>query len=390
MLDLVLIGIRNLRREKIRSFLTVVGIVIGVATVFSLVSLSIGTQKFIEQQFEKFGYSRIIILPGGTETTLFGAFIGEDFREKDIKTLERISGIKHVIPLATTSVRVSYRDNTLITTLEAIPKKQLKILFDGTFELERGRIPRGKEVVLGNLLASQHLKGIGVGDYITLNGERFRVSGIMKSVGNRMDDTAVIIPEEYLESIGKSKGSYDMIILDVSGDVERVSKKVERALEKARGKNTFSVLTTKQLYERISLITNVVNAILLLIAAISLFVGTIGIMNTIYMSVSERIKEIGVMKAIGASDGQIMLIILSEAAALGLIGGIIGILLGGIIVTGVEKIAASAGATMFRVYMGLDLILGSLVFSVLLGIVAGYLPAKWAASLPPSEALRYE
>jgi putative ABC transport system permease protein len=161
-------------------------------------------------------------------------------------------------------------------------------------------------------------------------------------------------------------------------------------LKVLRGGENFTVMTSKQLFTRVSTIIGGITLVLVVVATVSLVVGAIGVMNTMFMSVTERTREIGTLKAVGATKGQILLLFLTEAGALGLIGGLIGIALGTVVAWGVESMAHSSGITLFHVYLGPDLYIGSLLFSFLIGVLSGYLPAKRAADLDPIEALRYE
>ena len=149
-------------------------------------------------------------------------------------------------------------------------------------------------------------------------------------------------------------------------------------------------MTSRQLFNRVSTIIGGISLVLVVVAAVSLIVGAIGVMNTMFMSVTERTREIGTLKAVGATKGQILILFLSEAAALGLIGGVIGIGIGTAVAWAVEAMAHGSGITIFHVYLGPDLYIGSLLFSLLIGVLSGYLPAKRAADLDPMEALRYE
>ncbi|MFH0835592.1 MAG: FtsX-like permease family protein, partial [Candidatus Micrarchaeota archaeon] len=178
-------------------------------------------------------------------------------------------------------------------------------------------------------------------------------------------------------------------------DPGAVAKEIEEELRDYRGveegSEDFSVSTSEQLMETFSMIFGVVQAVILGIAAISLLVGGIGIMNTMYTSVLERTKEIGIMKAIGARNGDILTIFLIESASLGLFGGIIGVLLG----AGLSKIAEvmaiqATGSTYFVAAISTDLVVGALLFSTIIGSIAGLLPARQAAKMKPVDALRYE
>ncbi len=396
-MDLVLLGLRSLTRERVRSLLTVIGIIIGVATVFTLVSISRGTHEYVKHQFEKFGSNKIIVLPGGMQTSMAAAFSGRPFTERELKALSRLKGVEMASGVGERSLSVEYKGEKIITMVIGVPIKEFKKLFEDVqgYELEEGRYPQEgrREAVVGSLVAHNLFRRkIKAGSKIKINGVDFRVVGVMKEVGNRLDDTAVIIPYHVFEELTGEKGKYHMIFIKIldAGDVEELVDKVKRRLKNIRGAEDFTVLSSKQLMSKISSILGVLSLVLLIIAAVSLVVGAIGVMNTMYMAVVERTGEIGILKAIGATKTQILVLFLSEAAALSLVGGLIGVLLGTAVAKGVENVARAAGANVFRAYFGPDLFLGSLIFSIAIGIVSGYLPAKRAAELDPVEALRYE
>ncbi len=395
MIDLLRLGIKYLKREKIRSLLTITGIVIAVATLFSLISISEGTNRFIEYQFSKIGADKIIIIPGGTETSIATAFTGRPFTEKELKEVRKIPGIEIAAGVGYRAMVVEYSGKAVIISVTGAPIKQFEKLFEDVqgYELLKGRYPREnrREAVVGYLTATKLFpKEIDIGSFIYINGEKFRVVGIMKEVGNRLDDTSVIIPLEFFEQITGSSGVYDMIVAKVSSKerMDSIIERIKRVLKRIRGVEDFTVMTSRQLLERISAIITGVGIVFLVIGAVSLVVGAIGIMNTMYMSVVEKTKEIGIMKALGATKPQIMLIFLTESSVLGLIGGFVGILIGSAVAMFTEYLAKTSGITVFKSYLGPELYLGSLLFSVLIGIVSGFLPAKRAADMDPVEAIR--
>lgn len=228
--------------------------------------------------------------------------------------------------------------------------------------------------------------------------EQFEVIGIMKKVGSS-DDSSLIIPLEQLRILSNEPQIISMIIVKASPstDVNQLAKNIESEMRKDRfekkGKEpeTFNVQTSEQLLETFGSILTAVQAVLIGIAAISLLVGGIGIMNTMYTSVLERRKEIGIMKAIGAKNSDILSIFLFESGLLGLAGGAIGIFLGISLGKMAEFIAYRAlESNIIQASFPWYLILGALSFSVLIGTLSGILPAMQASRLKPIDALRYE
>ncbi len=187
-----------------------------------------------------------------------------------------------------------------------------------------------------------------------------------------------------------------MIIAKVSSgtDIEEVAKDVKKELRKDRnleeGKEDFIVKSPTQLLESFNTILIVLQVMLIGIASISLLVGGIGIMNTMYTSVLERTQEIGIMKSIGAKNSDILTIFLFESGILGFLGGLIGVIIGIILSKTVEIIASSLGFALLKPYISIWLVIGALTFSFLIGIFSGVFPAMQASKLNPVEALRYE
>ena len=219
----------------------------------------------------------------------------------------------------------------------------------------------------------------------------------MEKTGDPGNDAAVYIPKDVFREIFNTPNEESTIMVNIAKgfDPEEVAKDIERKLRKFRdekeGEETFSVQTSEQLLESFSNIFGIVQAVLVGIAAISLLVGGIGIMNTMYTAVLERTKEIGTMKAVGARNSDILLIFLFESGLLGLVGGGIGIMIGVGLGKSAEYIATMAlGTDLLQAYFPWYLILGALMFSFCIGALSGIFPAMQAAKLKPADALRYE
>lgn len=215
-------------------------------------------------------------------------------------------------------------------------------------------------------------------------------------IGNPQDDSQVYIPiDTYMDIIG-GKRDYGFIMAQVSNsaEVDSIAESLKKDLRKERdvkkGEEDFTVQTTQQAIDSFSTILNVVQAVLIGLATISLLVGGVGIMNTMYTSVMERTREIGIMKAIGAKNSSIVTIFLIEAGVLGLVGGAIGTAIGVTAGKLVEFVASSAGYSILKISFSPGLIAFSILFSFIVGAIAGILPAIRASRLKPVEALRYE
>jgi len=256
----------------------------------------------------------------------------------------------------------------------------------------------GFKVVIGNNLAEDNIfqRDIKVGDKLVINGENFQVVGILGKSGFPPVDNALLIPQDRLKKLLGFEDKLSAIVAKAKTEnINQVADSVARNLRSLRnvdeGKEDFEVETPEHILQGFNTIFTIVQAVLIGIAAISLFVGGIGIMNTMYTSVLERTSEIGVMKAIGARNGDILFIFLIESGTLGLIGGFVGILLGIGFAKAVE-IGSTAffGTVLIQAQISPFLIIGSLLFSIIVGVIAGTFPAVQASKLAPVEALRYE
>ena len=227
---------------------------------------------------------------------------------------------------------------------------------------------------------------------IKLQGHDFRVVGVLKPVGNQQDDNTIYIPlETFREIFNQKNEEVGFISAQVKPGVDILSlqEKVERILKRERDNENFQVVTPTQILEQINTILGVIQSVLVGIAAISLLVGGIGITNSMYTTVLERTKDIGIMKSIGATNSSILLIFLLESGLMGLVGGIFGVILGTLISYGISTFSTQAGfKLLFEI--NLPLILFGLFFAFIVGTFSGVLPARQASKLKPVDALRYE
>jgi putative ABC transport system permease protein len=219
---------------------------------------------------------------------------------------------------------------------------------------------------------------------------------MLKKVGDPSIDGAFIIPGDAAKEMVSASG-YNMFVVQLAKGLIPSEERptIEKALRQSRGVSKghedFKVSTSEQLLESFNTIFNVVQVIIIGIAAISLIVGAVGIMNTMYTAVLERTKEIGIMKAIGAKNSEIMVLFLIESGLLGLVGGVIGVILGYIMGKAAEVIANQMlGSSLLKLYFPPELIIGALLFSFVIGALSGMVPARQASHLRPVDALRYE
>ncbi len=407
--NIVLISFKNLTHRKLRSFLTVLGVVIGVAAIIGMVSATQAISNMITEEIEKFQTNVIEIVPGEFKLGFmpFGQAMKAALTEKDAKIVKSIAGVKVVSASVYERGVVSKGKEKYYLTIMGVDENFGKI---NTIGIYKGRYPKnGREALLGYSVAYDLFdKPINVKEKIYIQGKEFKVIGIMNKAGGifKSVDSVVYVPKQTLrELMGLSKDSVDLIDVKVeeNADPENVAKEIEYKLAKAHkvplDKKDFTVFSPEFSKRIASQITGMLQILLGSIAGISFLVGAIGIANMMFTSVLERTREIGIMKAIGATDRQVMLIFLAESGFIGLIGGLIGIFAG---------YALGQGFLILRQYMLMKmsvmqtvvkvptikidplLSLLALILSFVIGIVAGLFPARKAAKLPPVEALRYE
>jgi putative ABC transport system permease protein len=237
---------------------------------------------------------------------------------------------------------------------------------------------------------------VKVNDRILIEGKEFRVIGSIESVGNHQDDTNIYIPLDTAKELFDTEDYYTILVQLKEGykpaDVaEAIKERMRKDRNQKKGEEDFSAYTQEQLKETVGAVLDVVQAVLIGIASISLLVGGVGIMNTMYTSVLERTQEIGIMKAVGARNGDVLAIFLIEAGIFGLLGGLVGIGIGLGFSKAVEYFAAGAlGANMLKAHISYAFVGSVLLFSFIIGCASGVFPARQAAGMNPVEALRYE
>ncbi|MBW2987271.1 ABC transporter permease [Candidatus Woesearchaeota archaeon] len=390
--DYFIIAFKNLRERKVRSWLTILGIIISIASIVALISISNGLEDSIKEQFVKFGSNRFyVVVPGGQPGT------GTGLTTRDVDALESMPDFEYVTPyLIIPSAELEYSKETVYSSLFAWPSEDSDRRFedyDFTFK-EGGPFRDGQKYVaiFGSVAATDLFdKDVHVKNKVAIKDIKFEVVGILESFGNRQDDSAIYIPIDTARTLFDKPDEVSLIDVTVKSgrDIDEVAEKARRLLERKRKDENFEILTPTQILKMLSQILGIVQAILVSIAAISLVVGAVGIMNSMYTSVMERTKSIGVMKSIGARNKDILFLFLLESGMIGFVGGIIGIILGYIASYGVAVYAASAGYSILKINLDVFLIIGGLLFATLIGMMSGVLPARKAAKLHPVDALRW-
>ena len=403
MKDYFLLALGNLKHRGLRSWLTILGVFIGIAAVVSLISMGQGLEEAITGQFGALSVDTLTIQNKGTGFGPPGSTVVEKLNNNDLEIIESVSGIDLVVPRLIRVGSLEYNKIAGFGFASDIPeeKERREFIYD-TFNLEaeEGRLLQqgdtGK-VMLGNFFldTDDFEKDFRVGKTVKLNGEDFKIIGILEQSSTFQLNSVVFMTTSDLQDIFGIEDEYDLIVTKVrdKDNLEEIGEEIERKLRSDRNEKedeeTFSVETPLQSLEAVSLILNIINLIVVGIAAISLFIGGIGIANTMYMSVLERTREIGIMKAIGARNNDILYIFLIESGLLGLVGGITGALIGLWGALAISGIANQAlGADLFIVSISYPLLLSAVSFSFFVGIISGILPALQASKLNVVDALR--
>jgi len=391
--DIITFAFKNMKQKRTQSLLTIVGIVIGVLAIVSLISLGYGVQNYIHEEMMKIGSNKITILP----MKQFGVPPSHLFTKKEIKAIKKVKGVDTVMYGWYGGCEIEYNgEKKFVSYYYATPSKLREVYKDSGYDIEKGRWLEDNDkyaCVIGYGTAHNLFdREIKVGDVIKIKDKKFRVVGILKQVGNQQDDNSIILNIDVGEKLFGNEGEYNFISVTVKEgeDIEKVSEEIKKALKKSFGDEEFSVLTAEQLAETVSSVLGVITIFVVGVAAISLLVGAVGISNTMHMSILERRKDIGILKALGAETTDILAIFVVESGFLGLFGGVVGLVLGVLLAEIIEALAHKMGYLMVNAWISYELIVGVLIFSFLVGVISGYFPARSGAKLDPIETLRGE
>lgn len=401
--DLFRLSLKGIRGKGIRSWLTVLGIVIGIAAIVSLISLGEGLQAAINQQFAILGPNLVFVMPAGS----FGPGGGASkLSDHDVRLIKSIKGVELAGGAIAKMAPIKFRDDVVYAVTVGIDTGDAQdILLEGTgIKIEKGQRKfkpgdSGKVAVGYDYWGTKNIFNtpLHIGDKIIINGQRFEVVSFVSRIGNPDDDSHVYITKEDAMKLFGVRDDYYQIMIRVKDGydtrevADRIKKKMRQDRNEKEGEESFTVMTLDQIRSIVGSVLDVVQVVVVGIAMVSIIVGGIGIMNTMYTSVLERTREIGVMKAIGARNSSITTMFLMEAGLIGFIGGAVGCFVGAALGKLVEFAAAAAlNATIIQASVTPQLVIGALIFSFGVGCVSGFFPAKQAAELNPVEALRYE
>jgi putative ABC transport system permease protein len=406
--DYIKIAIGNLTHRKLRSWLTMLGIFIGIAAVISLISLGQGLENLVISQFNVAGTNVLTVQASGTQDGPPGSGAVNKLTRKELEKIQQVSGVDVAVGRLVRTVTIEYNNIQSFGYSASIPDGKQRKALEDTLNLKTvsGRLLRDGDknvVMLGNDFYNggrqQKVfnKEIVPGSKVMLNGKSFVVVGFLEKKGSFTVDSMVLFNEQDMrDTMNISKDEFDIIAVRVK-DIQQISKvkqDIERILRKERnekvGEEDFIVQTPEAALKNLKSTLFAVQLFVYIIAGISIIVGGIGIMNTMYTAVLERTKEIGIMKSIGATNKVIFTLFFIESGFLGMAGGIIGILLG----VGIAELFAFAGRTILNsdllsTYYSPFIFIGALLFAFIIGTLAGILPALQAARTHPVDALNY-
>ena len=388
-------AVGNIRTSKMRSFLTMLGIIIGVAAVIVIVGMGNGMEIYMTEQFESMGTNTLTV-------SIYGRGTGRTVTDEDMYDIvERNSDALELLsPTVTMQSPAKIGTDTITSTSITGVSEDYFTIKDYDVAMGRGlqyvdMLKRSRVCVVGTYLNQEYFGGNALGQTIKIGGTPFTVVGILNEIGDSTEyssDNAIFVPyttAARLSNMG-TISSYTVTVTDVNNSTWSKGVLEKELFDIFEDENAYTVISMAEILDLMTQMLDVMIAVLAAIAAISLVVGGIGIMNIMLVSVSERTREIGVRKALGAKERYIMSQFVIEAATTSAIGGAVGILFGEGLSSLATAIIVAALDTDLAVTPSAGSIALAVGISVAIGILFGYLPAKKAARLNPIDALRHD
>lgn len=401
-------ALESLSANKMRSGLTILGIVIGVGAVIAMLALGAGVQESITGEIASVGSNLLFVIPGNQSEEVRNA---QPMTMSDLEAIQdplQVPAVGKAVPVLRGSAEASYNGETFNTTVSGTTPDYETVrdatLTEGSYFTQDNLLGLASVAIIGPDVATNLFgRDYGVvGETIRINGQPFDVIGLLASKGGSQfgsEDNVILVPYSTAQARLIKRSTYNQVDViyaqAVNNDSVQAASDQITELLRSRHRiqlgepNDFSIFTQDSILSIANSITNTLIIFLGGVAGISLLVGGIGIMNIMLVSVTERTREIGLRKALGARKSDILTQFLLESGLLSMFGGILGIILGWLLSVLVGKIAAAAG-TVINPSIQLDAILLATLFSAAVGIFFGIYPANRAANLEPVEALRYE
>lgn len=401
--DYFILSTKNLRRRGVRSWLTLLGIFIGITAVIALISLGDGLKLAVNSQFGVSSTQLITVQAGGLSGYgPPGSFVVNPLTKEDAEAISRLSTVELAIPRRIETLNLEFNNKLQVIAAGSVPIENTQEIYElQEISAQYGRLLNKDDVgkvVLGNNFVDSKKSGfdkeIMPGASVTINERKFRVIGIMEKKGSFILDGAILMLEPDLKDLMDNGDKASMIIVKIKNKdlMAKAQTEIEDLMRERRdvkkGEEDFEVSTPEAMLATVNQILTGVQMFIVLIATIAIIIGTIGIINTMMTSVMERRKEIGIMKAIGARNSDIFLQFFIEAGMLGLIGGLVGVIAGvGIGYLGTLGINYFIGSETAP-SINFILIFTTLIGSFIIGAIAGITPAMKAARQNPVEVLR--
>jgi len=370
--------------------------------IVSLLSLSEGLKGTITKQLKALGGEMIFIMPGSETNPITMMMGGDKLEKQDMVAIKKTRGVDKVLGMSYSGSVMRYKEEGKTVFLAGISWKEgLDILqkYQG-WSLAEGRWPVAgkKETVIGQQVANYLFKEkVRAGTETTIKGRKFEIVGVLNSLGSKTDDSFAYIDMDLYQGLtGEKQGSAQvaMVKIEEGASLNKVAEDIKQNLKNTRRRRVgtdeadFAVITSDKMSDIAGSVLAIIQFVIVAFASIAIVVGGIGIMNTMFTSVRERTKEIGIMKAIGAKNSAVLAIFLFEAGIIGFGGGIGGTILGVAAAKLVEYYGQIHPMFYFSASISPGLIIFGLVFSFVVGCLSGFFPARKASHLKPVEALR--
>lgn len=383
-IDFYTIVIKDLIRRKFSTALTVFAISLGILSIFVILSITQSFNESIEGQLSEFGADKIFIQKtGGSEIV---------FDDQLISEIERNSNIRKVYGYAMENLQFQNGRDFISASVLASNLDE-DFFEDSTIDIVQGQAPRSNSdfvIVMGPLIAKEGFdRELRVGQSLEVSGTKFKIVGITKEFGNPQDDNTVYMQYDVLERFGLAN-NYDMLVPIVvnTQNIENTKSNLEIFFEREFGENRVSVLTSKDLLDQLNTITSLITGVLGGIGFVSLIVGALGIINTMFVIVQEKIKDIGILKSVGAKNREILQLFMFQSSLFGILGAVFGIFLGSLSLLLIQLVLNQLGFTFLEIEFFPVIIFQMLLFGSVVGAIAGFIPSYIASRIDVVEALR--
>jgi putative ABC transport system permease protein len=399
--DYFKIAFGSLKKRRLRSWLTMLGIIIGITAVVSLVGMGQGLSVAIVSQFGDLGTDKLTVTATGGQGPP-GTAVIHPLTKGNLDKIQKVPGVLIATGRLIRSTRLEFDSRLQFGYVVSMPDGEQRKLVETVNGIKavQGRLLKdgdSKKIVVGAKLAEKDVNGkqMVIGSKVIMQSQTYEVVGILEKKGSFIIDGATFMNEQDMRDLlNIPKEDYDIIAVQVrsTDDIKKVQTAIEKIMRKERdvkqGEEDFTVQTPQALLGQVNSTLFAVKLFVYIIAGISILVGGIGIMNTMFTSVLERTREIGIMKSIGAKNSAIFSLFFIESGLLGAVGGILGALFGIMLALGLSAIGRAAlGVDLIRADISIWLVSGAILGAFVLGSIFGIIPALNAAKLHPVEAL---